>query len=266
MKSLIAPLVAGLFFVADASALSAVPGAGVFVSASTSDNCPSYCQGGLFTADEAGGEFSSTASAQDNTYGTAVASASVLSNGYLTESHAYAQAGTYRLAQARTFTSQAFEYVGTEATTRSIDFALSGVTWNASSGYTSNRISAEVGVFVAPALNWYPSFGTFAYEANAAVPKVIGYLSLTGAANADATRLEFTLQPGDVFFVVTELLASSQGGYADAGHTLASTISSAESIVAIPMQPVPELSTLSMFGLGIAAGGMLLRRRTRSAA
>jgi hypothetical protein len=241
-------------------------GYGTLVSSGTAGNCPSYCTGGEFADQFDGGAGQVFASASEATYGTTHGSAAfAVGQSYLPELKAYATAEVGKRASTTSFASQLFGYSGSEARTVTLQVDLTGSVFNNASGYASNAIGAQIAVVRGPDIPWYPSFGTLIFEAIPASERLAlgnAFINTPGVTLAQ-TSLVFDLLPGETFFVVTELRASSQNGVADASHTLTLNFDNAANLLAVTA--VPEMGTGAMAGAGLLVLILLAKRRRQSA-
>jgi hypothetical protein len=242
-------------------------GYGVQVSSGTAGNCPSFCTGNEFADQTNGGEGDQSASASQSTYGTTRGSAQfAVGQTYLPELRAYASAGLGKRASTTSFASQLFTFSGAEARAFDIQVDLTGSVFNNASGYASNTILASMAVVRGSNLSWYPSFGTLIYEFVSEADRLAvkdAFINIPGV-NSARTNLVFDLTPGESFYVITALTASSANGFADAENTLKMSFDNAAGVVAI--SAVPEAEGIWMAGAGLLALALWAPRRRKTAA
>ena len=242
-------------------------GYGTKVSTSTWGNCPSFCRGDGVEFGEDGGAGITASSASESTYGTARGSAAFASgSSYLPVLKGYGSSGLGRRAGSTSFASQQFTYSGGSALEVTMDVSLTGTVVDGASGYVSNDISADIAIVVAQSIPWMPSFSTLIFEAlpfDAVVFKTFVAITNPGVSAA-AGSLTFDLNPGDTFFVVSQLNVGAQNGTADAEHTLVMAfdpVTAAAPGLVAATAPVPEPGTAWFLGLGLLAVGWQARRR-----
>jgi hypothetical protein len=245
-------------------------GYGAQVESSTAGNCPSFCTGSEFANQSDGAEFQQSAMASESTYGITRGSATFASGqSYLPELRAYATATVGKRASTTTFAAQLFSFTGTEARTVTLQVDLTGSVFNNASGYAYNAINAQMAVVRGTDLPWYPSFGTLIYEFVSSENRLAvgdAFIDMPGVTLAQ-TSLTFDLMPGDSFYVVTQMSASSQNGVADAEHTLKMNFDNPAGLLAVTA--VPEMGTAWMAVAGLLVLGSVLgfgaqRRRTKA--
>jgi hypothetical protein len=259
-------------------ALSAAPshavevlevGWGTYVGSGTAGNCPSFCTGGEFANQSGGGDGQAFASASESTYATSRGSAAFAPAGsYLPLLKAYSSAGVGKRATTNSFASQLFTYTGAASITVDLAVNLTGSVQVAANGsYTSSGIDASVAVVRGASLPWFPSFGTLVYEFVSEQDRlaVDSVFINTPGVTSDSVNLLFTLMPGESFYVISQLNASSNNGVADAENTLTMAFDAASTGFMLAASPVPELGTAWMASLGLLALVVGAQRR-RSAA
>ena len=151
-----------------ASQAAIISGYGAYASTSTASNCPSYCTtagGGDFQYDNAGVEFSTTASSAENTYATTRAYSSLSGSSYLPTLKVETVAGENRGGFATAFGSQGYTYTGAEAFNFTLNYNLHGsVGANPTGSINSNSLRGDVAVLIGSGLEWYPSYATLVFE------------------------------------------------------------------------------------------------------
>ena len=164
---------------------------------------------------------------------------------------------------------QGYNYTGSDATTIDLELDLHGsVGDNASSGYANNNLRADVAVFIGDSLEWYADFATLYYEFAYDMEKVKSSLFIHDGMDVhDVDTLSFDLEPGQSFFVVASMEASSNNGYVDAWNTLNLNFDDDSDLVAAsggaaPVD-VPEPASLGMLGLAL---GLISFTRSKKAA
>jgi hypothetical protein len=240
-------------------------GYGTFVNSGTAGNCPSFCTGSAFADQSNGDAGAEFASAVESTYGIARGSARFASDqSYLPELKAYAESAVGKRATATSFASQLFTFSGAEARNINLQVNLTGSVFENAFGYSSSGINASIAVVRGSNIPWYPSFGTLIFEAVSAEDRLAlgdAFINVPGITSAQA-NLSFNLTPGESFFVVTQLTASSGNGVANAENTLKMNFDNAAGLVAITA--VPEAEGLWMAGAGLMALGLWAPRRRKS--
>jgi hypothetical protein len=241
-------------------------GYGTNVRTGTAGNCPSFCTGNEFASQEDGGAGLSFAVASESTYAIARGSSAFASGqSYLPELKGYAAAGLGKRGSVSSFASQLFTYTGSETRSVSLQVDLTGSVFNNASGYSFNSIGAQIAVVRGPDLQWYPSFGTLIFEGVSEENRLAlgdAFINTPGVTSAQTTLL-FDLQPGETFYVVTQLDVSSQNGIANAENTLKMSFDNATNLVAITS--VPEVGTAWMVAAGLLVLGWGARRRRQAA-
>jgi hypothetical protein len=237
-------------------------GYGTHVESSTAGNCPSFCTGSEFADASDGGEFQQSAMASESTYGITRGSVTFASGqSYLPELKAYATAAVGKRASTTAFAAQLFTFTGTDARTVTLQVDLTGSVFNNASGYANNTIGAQMAVVRGADLPWYPSFGTLIYEFVSPENRLAvgeAFINTPGVTLAQ-TSLTFDLMPGDSFYVVTQMSASSQNGVADAEHTLKMNFDNPAGLLAV--SAVPEMGTAWMALAGLLVFGFGAQRR-----
>ena len=140
MRTVLALAIGMMVGVSTSAQASIVGGYGVEASAGTASNCPSYCTsagGGDFKSDTNGGEFATSASASENSYGSASASAVYTgSSTYLPTLKVSGSSELGKSASANAFGVQGYTYSGAEDSI-TLDFNLHGSVGDNASGYAS---------------------------------------------------------------------------------------------------------------------------------
>lgn len=245
---------------------SIVGGYGVQASAGTASNCPSYCSGD-FQSDINGGEFATSASSSENSYGSASATAVYTgSSTYLPTLKVNASSGLGKRASANAFGVQGYSYNGTE-TSITLDFNLHGSVGNNASGYTSSYVSASIAVVASSSLEWYPDFGTLVYEIASLIPgnEVVGnkFVSINDGLDQNSSgSITFDVFDGMDFYVVASMNASANNGFADASHTFTMEFDNDSGLTAAQVSAVPVPAAVWLFGSGLVGLVGLARRRT----
>jgi hypothetical protein len=240
-------------------------GYGTQVSSGTAGNCPDSCTGGEFADTSDGAEFQQAAMASESTYGITRGLATFASGqSYLPELKAYATASVGKRASTTAFAVQLFAFTGTDARTVMLQVNLTGSVFNNASGYAYNMIGAKIAIVRGADIPWYPSFGTLIYEAIPAGSLLAvseAFINTPGVGLAQ-TNLKFSLQPGDSFFVVTQMSATSQNGVADAEHTLKMNFDNPADLLAVSAVPEMRTTWLLLAGLLVLGFGAQHRRRS----
>ena len=246
------------------SSAAITTGWGVEASTSTASNCPSYCTtagGGDFAYDSMGAEFSTSASAEENSYGHAKAYASLAGSSYLPTLKIETSANVGKGGSATAFAAQGFTYTGADSSTITLDINLHGSVGSEQNGsYSSNSLRGDVAVFIGSGLEWYPSFATLVYEIAYGAPVTeAGLESLFISSGNDVntgTSISFDLNAGDTFYVISSMGASSKNGFVDGWNTMTMSFDDDSQLQAVSQVPVPAAAWL--FGsalLGLASIG-----------
>ena len=241
-----------------------IDGYGVSAGASTASNCPSYCTsagGGDFQNDNDGGEFSASAYAFENSYAEGEAYAALNGMTYLPTLKVQASSDAGRQGRSTAFGIQGFTYSGA-ATTINLDFNLHGSVGDNPSGYSYNVLEARVAVLKGSQLDYYADFGTLVYEVAFDLDKLgIESVFINDGINIDAPGfISFDIADGEDFYVVAELSAVGQNGYADAWNTLTLEFDDATGLQAASVVPVP--AAVWLFGSGLLGLVGVARRKT----
>jgi hypothetical protein len=251
-----------------ASAVLALGGAtGAYASATTNNNCPSYCTGSEFVSVSDGGESFSSATMSESTYGSAMASVSLSPTANaLPEHHVYASSGLGKGSSGYTMAAQGYTYTGTGTTTVVINFLVDGSTSDNASGYAFNKIGAGAALFLGAGPSWYSDFGTMVYEdPGGAFPDTTWSDSMQGGSSTPLTgQFSFSIAANETFYVVTELYAHGYNGTADAWNTMHVTFEDSTNLVAMAA-PVPEPGALWLLLGGLPLLAVARRRSQRSA-
>jgi hypothetical protein len=263
-------LVVGLgLALASAGAMAQITaGWGVYASAGTAGNCPSFCTGELFSDTSNGVEFSTSALAANNTYGSSWASASFAAGAsYLPELKTYATSVVGKQGSATAFSAQGFQYTGAQTTNISLVIQLTGLHSNNNNGsYVNNTTGASIAVMKTDYLPWFPSFATLVFEGPLDPDDIPNTsLSLNAASSATVANgtLSFDLAPGEWFYVVAQMNSVGQNGVADASSTLVMNFSNATGISAVSAVPEPQTALMLLAGLaGLVAAA---KRKTKTA-
>ncbi len=236
-----------------------IDGWGAKASAVTGYHCRNGC-----SADEhdmidwttSGGEFSSYATTEENTHGESKALVDLSGEDYLPILKVMASASLEGVATAATaFASQGFDYLGDESTSFTLNLNLHGSV-GGNSMHTS--ISADIGVLIGSSMPFYAdwNFDTTYYEAG-----IMGvgtsYLNISSGNDVNEQgTISFDLNPGDSFFVISEMSARATSGYADAWNTLTMNFTDSTGLQAVTApkstNPVPEPSSIILVLLALA--------------
>lgn len=229
-------------------------GYGTHASAGTASNCPSFCttaNGGDFQSDSAGGEFSTSAFAEESSYGLGRAQATLSGSSYLPELKALGSSDVGKRGAGTAFGVQGFIYSG-PAKNLTLDMNLDGSITDNPVGYTSNTLGASIAILKGSSLDWFPDFATLVFEVAGSTTTQVGvvqmFLSEPGLNQSTSDSISFDVEPGDEFYVVTELNASGQNGTADAWNTLTLNFDNNSGLTPAA---VPEPTSLAVFATAI---------------
>ncbi len=237
-----------------------ISGWGANTWARTGDDCISRCE--LKETDSDGGHLSTYSRAEENTYGETRALVDITGAGYLPTLKVYAKASTSGLRNAATaFAAQGFDYLGNTSTTISLDINLHGsVSGNA-------KLSSSVGVLIGDNWGYYDGFATGFGEAGLLSGMGNGgenYLYILSGINVNEQgNISFNINPGESFYILSELRASAKNGIADAWNTLTMNFADASNLRAATAPKngtIPEPSVLLLMLLGL---GFVYRKQTK---
>jgi len=265
MKTTLALVIGMMIGVSTSTQASIVGGYGVQASAGTAGNCPSYCSGGS-QGETNGAEFSTSATASDNSYGSASASAVYTSTStYLPTLKVNASSGLRKGASANAFGVQGYTYSGTEDSI-TLDFNLHGSVGDNASGYVSNSVYASVAVITGSSLEWYPDYGTLVYEiASGPGVDVVGNKSVfinDGLDQNSAGFITFDVFEGMDFYVVASMNARAKNGFADAFNTFTMEFENDSGLTATAqVSAVPVPAAVWLFGSGLVGLVSLGRKK-----
>jgi len=260
---------AGLLLAATSASSQAgiVDGWGAYTSTSSGNHCRNGCSGSeldVFEWTSAGGELSSYATTEENTYGESKALVDLSGTDYLPILKVMASASQSGMkAGASAFASQGFDYLGDESTNITLNLNLHG---SVGGNSRHNSISAHVGILIGTSMPFYPDFGTAYYEAGmmgGARGVGTGYLNISRGTNINKQdNISFDLNPGESFYVITEMNASASDGFADAWNTLTMDFLDSKGLQAVSTpQPSSDIPEPPIFILTLSALAFLLRQQ-----
>ena len=246
----------------------AIQGVGTYAGVSNYSNCPSFCYGSSGSYDSNGdeGQVESFASLS-NESGVGKAYSSFVSGSYMpllrVETSAIDRAST----GATAFSVQNFTNTGTETKTVDLNVNLHGSVSSNDPVHSSNYLSASIAIISGTSLEWYPSFGTLVYEVAQPLFNPLSLYIGDGLDVNDFDTISFDINAGESFFIVSNMQANADNGYANAWNTLSMNFTDSSNLqaalqVAGPSTPVsvPEPKTVFLFALCLA--GLLLRKRS----
>lgn len=247
----------------------AIEGVGTYAAVSNFSNCPSYCSGGTHRYDTNGeeGQVESYVNLSADGYGNGQAYSSFVSESYMpllrVETSAIARSRT----AATAFSVQNFTNTGTGTKTVDLNVNLHGSVSSNDSSYGNNSLSAYVAIISGTSLEWYPDFGTLVYEV---AQPLFSPLSLFISDGFDVNifdTISFDISAGESFFIVSNMNAYAQNGYADAWNTLSMNFTDSLNLqaalqVASTSTPVSVPEPKTAFLLALCMAGLLLRKRT----
>lgn len=266
MKTTLALVIGLMVGISTSTQASIVGGYGVQASSGTASNCPSYCSGDS-QGETNGDEFITSATASDNSYGSASASAVYTgSSTYLPTLKVSASSGLGKGASANAFGVQGYNYSGSGSSI-TLDFNLHGSVGDNASGYTSSYASASIAVIASSSLEWYPAFGTLVHEIATLTPgnEVVGNKSISinnGLDQNSSGSITFDVFDGMDFYVVASMNASAKNGFADASHTFTMEFENDSGLTAsAQVSAVPVPAAVWLFGSGLVGLVSMSRRR-----
>lgn len=245
---------------------------GAEVGLSTISPCPSFCggQGGQFDSAFDGGELATSAyQTLNNADGNGQASADLNGPAFLPVLAAEGFSGFDSRIGTSAVGMLGYTYTGAAVTSISLDVVLEGEIGGTTDPVDAN-VEANVAVVIGDISDYSTDYPTFRFEVLPSIPGATladeTNLSLDLALSGSQTMtdsLNFTLNPGDDFFVWAGLNAGgTRGGYGDAFSTLTMSFSDATGISATEVVPIPAAAWL----FGSALLGVLGLTRRRSAA
>lgn len=202
--------------------------------------CPSYCTNPEFSFD--GGDMVTSAEAELNTPNAQARAFSSLSgSSYLPILKAESIAGAGFSASAEAYSLQQFNYTGSTSTTISLNLNLHGTSLKNDTN-NSTFIKSEIGIVIGTEIDYYRSFESMMEVGN----PFDAYTSMRIVNEEDANKpstLNFSLNPGDSFFVVSAMKASARNGFSDAWNTLTMNFTDPTHLVAAsaPVGPTPSI-------------------------
>lgn len=247
----------------------AIEGVGTYAAVSNSSNCPSYCSGGTYSYDRNGeeGQVESYANLSAGGYGNGQAYSSFVSDSYMPLLRVETSAIAHSRTGATAFSVQNFTNTGAGTKTVDLNVNLHGSVSSNDSGYASNNLSAHIAIISGTSLEWYTDFGTLVYEIGQPLLNPISLFINDGFDVNVFDTLSFDINAGESFFIVSNMNASAQNGYANAWNTLSMNFTDSSNLqaalqVASTSTPVsvPEPKTVFLFALCLA--GLLLRKRS----
>jgi len=237
---------------------------GVEVGVATASPCPSFCGGfgGVFDSSFDGGAFSGTAyTSLNNAWGDGQASANLSGPTLLPVLGAEGFSGPNSLAGSSAVGMRGYTYSGATATTISLDIALDGE--RGGTVFSNDAwVESNVAVILGDVNAFVTDYPTFIFEVVPLTPGLseLGTSNLSLDLNAGpqtkADSINFTLNPGDEFFVWAGIEAGGvRDGFGDAFNTLSMSYSDDTGITAsaVPIPAAVWLFSSGMLGLvGIA--------------
>lgn len=272
MPSLNKHFFAGAFVLATlplTSHATIISGYGVSASTTTASNCPSYCTtsgGGNFERNSSGGEFSVSATAQEESYAKAKSFASFSDAGYLPQLKVQTEADAGKGGFASAFASQGFTNTSDDLLTISLNLNLHGSVGHNDNGYENNSLRSDIAIFSEESIEFYDDIPTLASEFGYDMIGDVTSLFINDGDDVNVGELlTFDIEAGESFFIAANLYASSKNGYVDAWNTLTVdftdlSVLNSLSIASSPVvASVPEPSGILLLSVGLA--GLVLRRK-----
>lgn len=247
-----------------------ISGYGVYAETGTASNCPSFCttaNGGDFQNDSDGGEFATVATSTENSYGKAWSMAQYTGSTttYLPVLKVDTSSDLGRRAGADAFGVQGYSFSGADGTSITLNIDLTGDIGDNPTGYVSNTLKASIAVIKTSALDWLPEFGTLVFEVapqGSSQGEEFLFLSSPGLNLSTTGSLTFTVDDGDDFYVVAELQANAQNGFASSTNTLNMSFDNDTGLTAVEQTTViPVPAAVWLFASGLIGLIGIARRR-----
>lgn len=228
-----------------------ISGYGATAWTSTNSNCPSYCTGPS-AYDSDGGAGQSSASSVEDTYNFARSYVSLSGSTYLPILRVEAESDPMSNAVANAMGVQGYTYSGVDATTITLDFNLHGSVGVADTNASNrNVLEAGVAVFIGSELEFLGGYGTMVYE-NILPPVDSQQIFISQGTDVNQFgSINFDINPGDDFFVLGYLSASSRNGFAESWNTLTLEFEDDSYLAAADVSAVPVPAAVWLFGSGL---------------
>ena len=234
---------------------------GTETAISTLSPCPSFCggPGSVFDFTIDGGEFVGSATSQlNNADGNGQARASLSGPDALPILGAEGFSGPDSRASSAAVGMTGYTYTGAQATAMSLNIILDGERGGTNVPGDA-YVTSDVAVILGDVNDFVTHFATFIFEVVPGNPglSILGTSSLSLDLNVGpqtkTDSIDFTLDPGDEFFVWAGLNAGGiRNGFGDAFDTL--SLSFSDPVGIVPNVPVP--AAVWLFGSVLALIGV----------
>ncbi|KGJ91906.1 hypothetical protein [Colwellia psychrerythraea] len=219
----------------------------------TTAECSSYCTNYSSTFD--GGEMQASAESTINGSGSSASALSDLTGStYLPNLKVKSTASANYSGVANAYAVQRYKYTGPSYKTISINLNLHGSSME-NTANDETYISSNTGIVMGAELDYYPNFDLL-YELGTEFAAVASMRIRNGIDVNEAGVLNFDVNPGDIFFVISDMKATAQDGYSDAWNTLTMNFTDPTNLVAasaptgpVPSIPEPKIILLFVFAL-----------------